>query len=112
MQNFIPAYMKGLTYCTYDFLRTKVFWMHRLQNFLTHGASLRALRVPESFAIKTGLRCIMRLDELSFEMRLERHTTKGSSSGRIMRLVPAFILEAHNQTNYYNASFVTVLLVQ
>ena len=54
----------------------------------------------------------MRLDERSFEMRLERHTTKGSSSGRIMRLVPAFILEAHNQTNYYNASFVTVLLVQ
>ena len=86
--------------------------MHRLQNFLTHGASLRALRAPESSAIKTGIRCIMRLDELSFEMRLERHTTKGSSSGRIMRLVPAFIQEAHNQTNYYNASFVTVLLVQ
>ena len=86
--------------------------MHRLQNFLTHGAPLRALRAPESSAIKTGIRCIMRLDELSLEMRLERHTTKGSSSGRIMRLVPAFILEAHNQTNYYNASFVTVLLVQ
>ena len=67
---------------------------------------------PESSAMKTGIRCIMRLDELSFEMRLERRTTKGSSSGRIMRLVPAFTLEAHNQTNYDNASFVTVLLVQ
>ena len=44
----------------------------------------------------------MLLDELSFEIRLERRTTKGSSSGRIMRLVPVFMLEAHNpdQTNY------------
>ena len=40
----------------------------------------------------------MRLDELSFEIRLERRTTKGSSSG--MRPVPVFILETHNQTNY------------
>ena len=32
----------------------------------------------------------MRLDELSFEIRLERRTTKGSSSRRIMRLVPVF----------------------
>ena len=47
-------------------------------------------------SIKTG----MRLDELSFQIRLERRTTKGSSSGRIMRLVPVFILETHNQTNY------------
>ena len=47
-------------------------------------------------SIKTG----MRLDELSFKIRLERRTTKGSSSGRIMRLVPVFILETHNQTNY------------
>ena len=100
MQNFIPAYMKGLTYVRTIFSEPKFFWMHRLQNFLTHGAPLRALRAPESSAIKTGIRCIMRLDELSFGMRLERHTTKGSSSGRIMRLVPAFILEAHNQTNY------------
>ena len=45
-------------------------------------------------------RRIMRLDELSFEIRLERRTTKGSSSGRIMRLKPIFILETHNQTNY------------
>ena len=42
----------------------------------------------------------MRLDELSFEIRLERHTTKGSSSGSIMHLVPVFILETDNQMNY------------
>ena len=42
----------------------------------------------------------MRLDEPSFEVRLERRTTKGTLSGRIMRLVPVFILETHNQTNY------------
>ena len=33
-------------------------------------------------------------------IRLERRTTKGSSFGRIMRLVLVFILETHNQTNY------------
>ena len=33
------------------------------------------------------------MDELSFEIRLERHTTNGSSCGHIMRLVPVFILE-------------------
>ena len=33
------------------------------------------------------------MDELSFEIRLERHTTNGSSGGRIMRLVPVFLLE-------------------
>ena len=43
---------------------------------------------------------IVRLDELSFEIRLKQRLTKGSSSGRIMRLVPLFILETHNQTNY------------
>ena len=42
----------------------------------------------------------MRLDELFFEILLERRTTIGSSSGRIMHLVPVFILETHNQTNY------------
>ena len=55
----------------------------------------------------------MRLDELSFERRVEWRTTTGSSStsfpgfsgnevgsssGRIMRLVP--VLETHNQMNY------------
>ena len=33
-------------------------------------------------------------------IRLERRTSKGSSSERIMRLVPVFILETHHQTNY------------
>ena len=33
-------------------------------------------------------------------MRLERRTSKDSSSGRIMRLVPVVMLETNNQTNY------------
>ena len=44
----------------------------------------------------------MRLDKLSFEIRLERRTTKGSSSGHIMRLVPVFILETHNPDELQN----------
>ena len=44
----------------------------------------------------------MRLDELSFEIRLEGRTTKGSSSGCIMRLVPVFILETHNPDELQN----------
>ena len=52
------------------------------------------------FCIKTSTRRIIRLDELSFEILLERHTTRDrGSSRRIIRLVP-FILEKHNQTNY------------
>ena len=42
---------------------------------------------------------IIHLDELSFVIRLERRTTKDSSSRCIMRLVPVFILETNNQTN-------------
>ena len=42
---------------------------------------------------------IIGLDELSSSVRLERRTTKDSSSGRIMRNVPLFIQEANNQTN-------------
>ena len=41
----------------------------------------------------------MRLDELAFVVQLERRTSQDSSSRRIMRLVPVFILETHNQTN-------------
>ena len=44
-------------------------------------------------SIKTGTRRIMRLDELSFEIRLE---------GRIMRLVPVFIPETHNPDELQN----------
>ena len=47
-------------------------------------------------SIKTGTRRIIRLDELSFVIRLERRTTEDSSSRRIIRLVPVFILETHN----------------
>ena len=50
-------------------------------------------------SIKTCTRRIMRLDELSFVVRLERRTTEDSSSRRIMRLVPVFILETHNASN-------------
>ena len=40
------------------------------------------------------------LDELPFVVRRSRRISKESSSRRIMRLVPVFILETHNQTNY------------
>ena len=39
-------------------------------------------------------------DELPFVVRGSRRITKDSSSRRIMRLVPVFILGTHNQTNY------------
>ena len=42
----------------------------------------------------------MRPDELPFVVRPSRRTSKESSSRRIMRLVPVFILETHNQTNF------------
>ena len=45
-------------------------------------------------------RRIMRPDELSFVVRRSRRITKDSSSRRIIRLVPVFILKTHNQTNY------------
>ena len=45
---------------------------------------------------------VMRLDEPSFETRLERRTTKGRSSGRMMRLMPVFILETHNPDELQN----------
>ena len=48
---------------------------------------------------KTGTRRIMHLDKLYSIVRLERLTTEDSSSRRIMRLVPVFILDTHNQTN-------------
>ena len=54
MQNFIPAQMKGWTYVRTYSVRTiffKISWMHRLPNFLTHGAPLRALSARESSTI-------------------------------------------------------------
>ena len=54
MQNFIPAHMKEWTYVQTYSVRTiffKISWMHRLPNFLTHGAPLRALSTRESSTI-------------------------------------------------------------
>ena len=51
-------------------------------------------------SIKTGTRRVTRLDDMLFEMRLERRIMKSSSSGRVTRLVPVFILETDNRTNY------------
>ena len=50
-------------------------------------------------SIKTGTGHIIRLDEYPSVVRLERRTTAYSSSRRIMRLVPVFILKMYNQTN-------------
>ena len=50
-------------------------------------------------SVKTDTRRIIRPDELSSVVRLERRTAEDSSSGRIMRLVPVFTLETNNQTN-------------
>ena len=46
-----------------------------------------------------GIRRITRPDELPFVVRRSRRISKESSSRRIVRLVPVFILETHNQTN-------------
>ena len=46
--------------------------------------------------IKTGTGHIIRLDEYSSVVRLKRRTTEDSSSRRIMRLVPVFILKTYN----------------
>ena len=43
---------EGVDVHTDDFLRPKVSWMHRLPNFLTHGAQLRAPRARESSGIR------------------------------------------------------------
>ena len=50
-------------------------------------------------SVKTGTRRIIRLDELSSVVRLERRRTEDSSSGQTMRLVPVFTLKTNNQTN-------------
>ena len=68
-------------------------------------------------SIKTGTRRIIRLDELSSVVRLERRTKEGSSSTRIMRLVPVFTLETNNeclpkfvQTDYASSSMKTAIV--
>ena len=95
-------------------IRRKILFCRRLKGkenivngrFYTRGRIIRQDELWQTFvwlcvsSIKTGTRCIMRLDEVSFEIRLERRSTKGSSPGRIMRLAPVLILETQNQTNY------------
>ena len=49
------------------------------------------------FVYVVRLCVFMRQDELSFETRLEVHTTKDSSSRRIIRLAPVFLLETDEQ---------------
>ena len=51
-------------------------------------------------SIKTSRRCIIRLNEVPFEMRLKWCINQDSSCRRIMRPVPVFILETYNQTTY------------
>ena len=74
--------------------------------FYTRGRIIRLDELGPTFVVrlvmrlKTGTLRIIRLDELSLLMRLERRSSKGRSSRRIMRLVPVFVLETHNQTNY------------
>ena len=73
----------------------RVYTKDALSDWTNLGKDLKFVWLCVS-SIKTGTRRIMRLDELSFEIRLEGRTTKGSSSGRIMRLVPVFIFETHH----------------
>ena len=48
---------------------------------------------------KTGIRRIMRPDEVPFVVRRSRRISKESLFRRITRIVPVFILETHNQMN-------------
>ena len=59
-----------------------------------------ATYVAEKSSTKTGTRRIMRPDELLFVVCRSRRIAKESSSKRTIRLVPVFMLETHNQTNY------------
>ena len=47
---YICMYVRTDVPRTDDFLRTKISWMHRSPNFLTHGGPLRVLRARESSA--------------------------------------------------------------
>ena len=78
--------------------------------FLYKGRIIRLDELGQTFCCSSGLcissiktgtrRTVMLPDELSFVVRRSRRISKESSSRRIMRLVPVFILETHNQTNY------------
>ena len=56
-------------------------------------------------------RRIIRLDELPFVVRRSRRITKHSSSRRIMHLVPVFIPETLNQTNYLILTYFRAYLI-
>ena len=58
---------------------------------------LQIVRLSVS-SIKTGTRRVTRLDELLLEIRRSRRISKSSSSRRVTRLVPVFILETDNRT--------------
>jgi len=45
-------------------------------------------------------RRVTRLDEPLFKIRRSRRISKSGSSRRVTRLVPVFILETDNRTNY------------
>ena len=51
-------------------------------------------------SIKTDIRRTIRPDELPFIVRRSSLITNDSSSRRIMRLVPVFMLVTHNQMNF------------
>ena len=73
-------------------------------SFYTRGHIIRLDELGQTFVIRLVIRLqctsrIIRLDELSSVVRLERRTTEDSSSRRIMRLVSVFTLETNNQTN-------------
>ena len=75
----------------------------RAPNEVVHVLVLRS----EGRYYQYRLHTVVRPDELSFEMRLEQCTTKGSSSKRVARLLPAFVLAEQNQTNSkYLSKFV------
>ena len=68
---------------------------------------MKILPTPQQIVILSlRIMRIMRLDELSFVVRLERCTTEDSSSRRIMRLVPVFILENNASNDKYLPKFV------
>ena len=77
----------------YHFLIGRFYTKDALSDWTNLGKDLKFVWLCVS-SIKTGTRRIMRLDELSFEIRLEGRTTKGSSSGRI------------TQTNYKTFALV------
>ena len=63
--------------------------------------------VRSSSLIKTGTRRIIRLDELSYVVRLQRRTTEHSSSRRITRPEPVFSTSLHwqNYEKHYRRNY-------